>query len=169
MPQNKAGRRAVALMSLLPFLMSAAPCHAAPPSPPDTTVKDLIERIDRGYVDERAVAALKAAAEAGSGPAAQRLAYLYMAGIGMEISYPQAYRWYCAAAIRNVPFAIDTAIKAFNRMTPASRVMAENLVATAFTPAEIARLDAMRPPNLPVQVSNPGSDNGSMTGDSSSK
>jgi TPR repeat protein len=160
--------------------LAAAPNDAPPPPPKPKAqptpaapkggsgLKEIIDKVDHGMVDERVLTALKAAAESGSGPAAQRLAYLYLSGVGMEINYPQAYHWYCVAALRNTPFAIDTAIKVFNRMSPSARVFAENLIATSLTPSEIARLNAMRPPDATMMPSHPGSDNGS-TGDSSTK
>jgi hypothetical protein len=152
------------------------PSVAKPPSPKaqeaaarEAALKAAIEKVDSGMVDDQAIAIIRAAAEAGSGPAAQRLGYMYISGVGMEMNYPQAYLWYCIASLRNVPFAIDTAFKAFNRMTPAARVFAENLVSTKLTPSEIARLIAMRPPNIPSSTSNPGSDGGSTSGDSTAK
>lgn len=136
---------------------------AAPAPKTDPALKALFDQIDQGLVDDRGIAALRAAAEGGSGPAAQRLGYLYLYGIGLEANYPLAYRWYCAAALANVPFSIDTATRIFNRMTPSARVKAEGLIATLFSASEIARLDAMRPAGMALETANPGADNGSLT------
>ncbi len=181
-------RRIFGLTSLTFSLLAASvlgnTAEAAPPAPKEPSakeiaakeaaakanaLKDAIDRVDENRVDDHVIATIRAGAEAGSGPAAQRLGYLYLSGVGMEMNYPQAYLWYCVAALRNVPFAVDTAFKVFNRMTPSARVFAENLISTRLTTSEIARLIAMRPPNVPATSSNPGSDGGSTSGDSPSK
>lgn len=137
-------------------------CLSAAGGPPKDGNQELFDRIDQGFVDDRSIQALRAAAESGSGPAALRLGYLYLTGSGMEINLPLAYRWYCAAALRNVPFAIDHASKILYRMGPAARVHAEDLVATTFSTSDLARLQAMTPASIPTEEANPGADKGSM-------
>ena len=147
--------RTLLVTVLTAFCLSAA-------APAKDANRELFDRIDQGMIDERSVQALRAAAEGGSGPAALRLGYLYLTGSGIEINLPLAYRWYCAAALHNVPFAIDHASKILYRMGPAARLHAEDLVATTFSTAELARLQAMTPASVPDEEANPGADKGYM-------
>jgi hypothetical protein len=135
----------------------ARAAKAAAAQAEESALKAALSKADRNMVDDATIAVIRQGAEAGSGPAAQKLGYLYLTGIGMEMNYPQAYRWYCVAALRNVPFAVDTAFKIFSRMTPSARTQGENLVSTSLTPSEIARLIAMRPPPEVAPKADPAS------------